>query len=291
MATSAVAAGPYTDRRRRTQDLRARHLFAREVLDLYGALLAVQEQAYEAAISARPPARHLVAYVAEMVLPAVAEVSIAAGPESLRDAVAGRLESADAREIVAAWIGGEQQILVDRYLARASLGPVLEALGSEASAACVGARDARHCPRCGGPPQLSYFALAGEDLAAGGRYLLCGRCQASWGYARMTCPGCGEDASSRLPIFSEEGTTSGERGSVVRGLQGKLEVQDGTGPKPVFRHIRIEACDTCRRYLLSIDLAADPAAVPIVDELAALPLDLYARERGLSKITPNLMGF
>jgi len=31
--------------------------------------------------------------------------------------------------------------------------------------------------------------------------------------------------------------------------------------------------------------------VPEVDELAALPLDLYAAGHGLSKITPNLMGF
>jgi len=29
----------------------------------------------------------------------------------------------------------------------------------------------------------------------------------------------------------------------------------------------------------------------MVDELAALPLDLYARERGYRKIIPNLMGF
>jgi formate dehydrogenase maturation protein FdhE len=55
--------------------------------------------------------------------------------------------------------------------------------------------------------------------------------------------------------------------------------------------VRIEACDACRHYLLNVDLAADPAAVPIVDELDALPLDLYARERGFAKITPNLMGF
>jgi len=121
--------------------------------------------------------------------------------------------------------------------------------------------------------------------------LLCGRCCASWGYARMTCPGCGEDSSSRLPIFNEEGTTSGERGSVVRGLPTGPNGHNGSAHKAVFPHMRIDACDTCRRYLLSIDLAADPAAVPVVDELAALPLDLYAREQGFSKITPNLMGF
>ena len=29
----------------------------------------------------------------------------------------------------------------------------------------------------------------------------------------------------------------------------------------------------------------------VVDEMAAIPLDLYARERGLTKVTTNLMGF
>ncbi|HYR50754.1 MAG TPA: formate dehydrogenase accessory protein FdhE [Candidatus Eisenbacteria bacterium] len=291
MAQAAVAAGPFADRRSRAAELRGRHAFARELLDFYGALLGAQEQAYQEATSARPSAGDLVAFVAEMAVPAVVDVSVAAGPASLRAAVAARLETADPREIVAAWIGGEEQVMVDRFLARASLGPVLEALGPEAAASCIGLRDQRHCPSCGGPPQLSYFAIAAEDLAAGGRFLLCARCLSSWGYARMTCPGCGENSSSLLPIFSEEGTASGERGSVVRGLQGRLGDQDGPGHKAVFAHIRIEACDTCRRYLLNIDLAADPAAVTEVDEMTALPLDLFARERGFSKIIPNLMGF
>ncbi len=225
---------------------------------------------------------------------------MAAGPDQLRVALAERLESEEARDIVGRWMLGEEQPIVDRFLARASLGPVLEALGPEAGAVCAGPRDARHCPYCAGPPQLSYFALAGEDLATGPRYLLCARCHASWGYARLTCAGCGEDSSTRLPIFSEEGTSSSERGSVVRGLPSGPPVRNGKGDEnhggnsayeAIFPHVRIEACETCRRYLLSIDLASDARAVPLVDELASLPLDLYARERGLSKITPNLMGF
>ena len=140
MAKTAVAARPYADRRGRTHVLRSRHLFAHELLDFYGALLGAQELAYEEASSAKPTTRYLAAYVAEMVVPAVADVSIAAGPQKLREAVAARLEAADARELVAAWIGGEEQSLVDRYLARASLGPVLEALGSEAAASCMGQR-------------------------------------------------------------------------------------------------------------------------------------------------------
>lgn len=291
MAQAAVASGLWAERRTRTAELRRRHAFAGEVLDFYGALLGVQELAYEEATSAKPGAGELAAYVAERVMPAVVDVTIAAGPQKLREAVARQLEMTDAGDMVAAWINGEDQPLVDRYLARASLGPVLEALGSDAAASCTGVRDKRHCPSCGGPPQLSYFAVATEDLAAGGRFLVCARCHASWGYARINCPGCGEDSSSRLPIFSEEGTTSGERGSVVRGLQGKLGEKSQAENQAVFRHVRIEACETCQRYLLNIDLAADPAAVPLVDEMAALPLDIYAKERGLSKITPNLMGF
>jgi FdhE protein len=291
MASSAIAAGPYSERRARAATLLGRHLFAREILDFYGGLLALQEQAYEEAGSARPTAHDLVAYVAEMVVPAVADLSIAAGPQRLREGVARRLYTADPRELVAAWIGGEEQGSVDRYLARASVGPVLEALGPEVAASCIGDHDARHCPSCGGPPQLSYFALPSEDLAAGGRFLVCARCQTTWGYARMTCPGCGEDSSSRLPIFSEEGNASGERGSVVRGLEGRLGDRVKANHEAVFPHVRIEACDSCKRYLLNVDLLADPAAVPLVDEMSALPLDLYAREKGFAKITPNLMGF
>lgn len=286
-----VADAPWAERRRRTLELKGRHAFAAELLDFYGAVLGVQEKAFDEAKSIRPPAQHLVAYVAEMVVPAVVNVSVACGPAKLREGVATRMDAGDPREIVAAWIGGEEQPVVDRYIARAALGPVLEALGPEVAASCIGVRDRLHCPYCGGAPQLSYFAVAGEDLAAGGRFLCCARCHATWGYPRMTCAGCGESSTSRLPIFSEEGTTSGERGSVVRGLPVGPNGHNGSAPKAIFPHVRIETCDSCRRYLLNIDLAADPAAVPIVDELDALPLDLFARERGFSKITPNLLGF
>jgi FdhE protein len=291
MAQAAVSSGLWAERRARTAQLRERHTFAREVLDFYAALLGIQELAAEEAMLATPGPGELVAYVAERVVPGVVDVTLAAGPPKLREAVARQLEMTSPGDIVAAWIDGEDQSLVDRYIARASLGPVLEALGTEATAACAGVRDERHCPSCGGPPQLSYFAVASEDLAAGGRFLVCARCHAGWGYARMHCPGCGEDSSSRLPIFSEEGTTSGERGSVVRGLQGRLGGKASAEHRAVFPHMRIEACETCHRYLVNIDVAADPAAVPIVDEMSALPLDIYAKEKGLSKITPNLLGF
>ena len=283
----AISSDVWAERRRRVGELRSRQGFARQLLDFYGALLGVQERAFADAVAASPSAPDLGAFVAEVVVTRVLDVSISTGPERLRSDLIHRLQVEAPRRMVDRWIAGEDQPPVDRYVARAALGPVLEALPAATRGVCAGPRDARHCPECGGPPQLSYSAPAAEDLASGPRRLLCARCGASWIYARMTCPGCGEDASAKLPIFSELGVTSGERGSVVRGLPSSAALDI----EAVFPYMRIEACETCRRYLLSVDLAAEPRAVPLVDELAAIPLDLYARDRGFQKIITNLMGF
>ena len=288
MPVAATASDVWTERRRRVGELRARQGFARQLLDFYGALLAVQERAFDDAAANRPAAEDLASYVTDIVVPSVLDVSLALGPERMRSELIHRIETDHPRAIVLRWIDGGEQPAVDRFLARAALGPVLEALGADARRICAGPRDELHCPDCGGLPQLSYFDPGPEDLATGPRRLLCSRCSATWGFARMTCPGCGEDRSAKLSIFSEHGTTSGEQGSVVRGLQRGVPPMDHGA---IFPHVRIEACESCRHYLLSIDVASDPKAVPLVDELAAIPLDLYARDRGFTKITPNLMGF
>jgi hypothetical protein len=287
MAVMAAGAGIWDQRRRRVADLLRVRGFAGQLLDFYGALLGVQEKAFVDVQTTRPPSDSLVAYVAEMVVPSVVDVSAAVGPDRLRSEVITRFEAGDSADIISRWMRGDDQSPVDRFLARASLGPVLEALGAEARAQCAGPRDSRHCPGCGGLPQLGFFDVAADDLATGPRHLVCARCDSTWGYPRMTCASCGEDSSAKLNVFSEYGTTSGERGSVVRGLPGAAKAPDPA----VFPHMRIEACDSCRRYLLSVDLAVERAAVPVVDELSAIPLDLYARDLGYTKVIANLMGF
>lgn len=288
MAVAVAATDVWASRRRRVAELRARHHFARQVLDFYGALVAVQERAYRDAISAAPAPEDLVRYAAETVIPAVVDVSVAAGPDRLRVDLMSHRGAEDSAALLRRWLVGETQPIAESYLARAALGPVLEALEATARALHTGSRDGRNCPVCGGLPQVSFFAAPAEDLASGGRFLICSRCAAAWGYARMTCAGCGESSTSRLKVFGEHGTTSGERGSVVRGLP----ADSRAAPHPaVFPHMRIEACDTCLEYILTVDLAIEPAADPLVDELAAIPLDLYARERGYKKVTTNLMGF
>jgi formate dehydrogenase accessory protein FdhE len=262
MEQPEASRSPWIERRRRALQLRERHPFAAEVLTLYLALLDVQEPAFAAAAGAAP---ERAPGLAREVLPRVIDATIAAGPDRLAEGAVGRFHSADLDDVIGRWLRGAEQSLVDRYLARAACAPVLEAMDPDAlGVLCPGERGARVCPRCGGPPQLGFFALSGEDLVTGPRHLVCARCAASWVYPRMVCAGCGEETSGRLTVYSEA-----ER----------------------FPHARIDACETCRRYVLAFDLRRDAEAVPVVDELASLPLDLYAGERGLQKVTPNLMGF
>lgn len=276
-------------RRRRVETLQARYPFAADVLGLYAALLPVQEEAYTAAGASRVRPEEIASYSAMQVLPAIVAATVAHGPATLADAARACLAAGDGAAIVRAWLEGAEQAPVERYLARAATSPVLEALGAAAGEVCRGPRDERHCPVCAGLPQVSVHRPAGESLVGSRRSLLCSRCGAEWSYPRMTCAACGERDTARLTVYAEEGTTEAETtGGIVRGLEA-----DGAGApgraKPWFPHLRIEACLTCRCYLLNVDLARDPDAMPFVDDLAALPLHLYAQEQGFTRVIPNVM--
>ena len=54
--------------------------------------------------------------------------------------------------------------------------------------------------------------------------------------------------------------------------------------------MRIEVCETCRRYVKSFDLSEDARPIPEVDDLLSLSLDLWAREQGYERIEPGLAG-
>lgn len=119
----------------------------------------------------------------------------------------------------------------------------------------------RTCPFCGGKPQLS-FLQSREGAESGTRELLCATCLSSWEFRRVVCANCGEERPAKVGYFHS----------------------------PEFDHIRIEACDSCKHYLKGIDLTRFGLAVPLVDELYAAPLDLWAREHGYTKIELNLVG-
>jgi FdhE protein len=284
------ARSPWASHRRRAEALRERHPFAAEVLTLYLVLLDVWEDGWDIAREDRPEPRQLPRWAAERMLPPVVKATEAAGPEPLAVAARDLLREGRLEESLAGWLAGGELAPVERYLARACLRPALEALGADAGAACAddpSPKGARCCPRCGGPPQLSFRSRAEDRLVSGRRHLLCARCGQSWSYSGSTCPSCGEMSASARTVFAER------RGGPVVGRDGEGAEAAGVAPAeaPTFPHLRIDSCASCQRYLIDVDLGRDVRSVPEVDELAALPLDLYATEQGLFKITPNLMGF
>ena len=264
MTLTAEPTTIYGRRRERARELGARLDFAEGPLALYLAIVDAQEHVFERARVDRPDRTGLAAYVVRVALPRVMEAAVAAGTETLREATLVRFHEADLEGIVEAWLDGEESSGTDTFLARASAGPVLEALPDLAASLHKGDTDGRHCPRCGGLPQLAVFGDTGEPLLTSPRTLVCSRCANEWVLSRMTCASCGETSGAKMPILSDV---------------------------DLFPHLRIDACEICRRYLITVDQRKDPRAVPIVDELVALPLDLVAAERGYTKIARNLMGF
>jgi hypothetical protein len=291
---AAVETSPWTAHRRRAEALRDRYSFASDVLDLYLALLPVWEEAAagftggsqipkHAGVSPDSPTAsgaELAAFAAERVFPKVVAATATAGPrplvESLRDAPVD--DPAAVEQLLAAWLRGEELVPVERYLARATMRGPLAAV--DAAAACAddpGPRGGGRCPDCGGLPQVSCRTDTGDSLVSGSRLLRCARCDRAWPFSTSACAACGETQGGRRTVYAERRPGP----QVGRGDSGDARLP----------HLRIESCQSCRRYLVDVDLGRDPRAVPEVDELVALPLDLYAAERGLTKITPNLMGF
>lgn len=264
MTLTAEPTTIFGQRRERARELGARLDFAQGPLALYLAIVDAQEHVFERALADRPDRTGLPEYVVRVGLPRVMEAAVAAGTETIREATLVRFHEADLEGMIAAWLQGEEQSPTHTFLARASTGPVLEALPELAWMETPTEQTGPRCPRCGGLPQLAVFPDTGEALLTGQRLLLCSRCANEWAMSRMTCASCGETSGAKMPILSDV---------------------------DLFPHLRIDACEICRRYLITVDQRKEPRAVPIVDELSALPLDLVAAERGYTKIARNLMGF
>jgi formate dehydrogenase accessory protein FdhE len=253
----------FAERKARANELASRFDYAAEPLRLVAALADAQESAYERARAERPTFDALPDFVVRASLPGVMEAAMAAGTEALREAVLTRFHDGDLAAMVSAWLAGDAQEETDTFLARAAASPVLEALPALGEHLRGGGSDERRCPLCGGLPQLAIHSDTGEALLTGQRLLECSRCATRWVYARMTCVSCRETGGGRLPILADESR---------------------------LPHLRVDACEVCHAYLITVDTRKEPKAVPVVDEIVGLPLDLIAADRGFTKITRNLVG-
>jgi FdhE protein len=120
-------------------------------------------------------------------------------------------------------------------------------------------RAERGCPRCGHPAQAGGLRTQGDGTALS---LVCSLCLNEWDSPRGVCrsEGCAGEESL---VYYEAAE---------------------------IPHIRVQACERCRRYIHLIRLDVEPDAIADVDEIGALALDVWARERDYRKLCPNLMG-
>jgi FdhE protein len=114
------------------------------------------------------------------------------------------------------------------------------------------------CPFCKRKPGLGVLRPLGEGSQ---RSLICSFCLAEWEFRRIVCAGCGEEDPVKLPVYTAE------------------ELQ----------HVRVEACESCKTYIKTVDLTRSALGEPMVDEMASVALDLWAQGRGYAKLQKNLL--
>lgn len=251
----------------RADQLAAQANGSKELLTFYTQLLRAQKGVYDYLRSRRDwlPSGDLESdlVVLKGAFPEFLKVVEKYGPESLA-AEARDLSETDvavmAERLLAYWRSGSDI----QFFEKAFLQPYLRWL-AESGARPIG-RDfvlsERYCPFCGGNPQVSFLQNKETTAESGNRDLICATCLSSWEFRRVVCANCGEERPTKLGYFHS----------------------------PKFDHVRIEACDTCKHYIKGVDLTRVGFAAPIVDEIDAAPLDLWAREHGYTKIELNLVG-
>ena len=192
------------------------------------------------------------------------------GTETIKDGVRALLSQSDDRRLeplraaVHAWrkagdASGKEDEGDDFYFyAHAFLEPVVTSIAQTDSSQPPDWTQ-NFCFVCGGPPQVAVI----RDLpdAVGSRSLTCSMCATEWRFRRLTCPNCGETEADKLLVHTAES----------------------------IAHVRVDACATCSRYIKTVDLRTNGTAVPLVDELAAVELDIWAQEQGLTKLRANVL--
>jgi FdhE protein len=255
---------PWEQRVERARELAGLHNFAADILRFYVQIAGFQRELYLRLL------RHSNGSPRDTSPPELSEL-LASFPEFLRTverhapdplrefaiSQLGAAPSVHAELLNNFWTGMPAMDGLQEFTARAFLQPYAEFVRARIETQWEDYNQSL-CPFCGRKPGLGVLRQQGDG---GRRSLICSFCLAEWQFRRILCPGCGEEDHKKLPVY-----TASE-----------------------LVHVRVEGCDTCQSYLKTVDLTKNGLAVPLVDEVAAIPLDLWAQERGYQKLQSNLM--
>lgn len=243
----------------RAGDLAKAYPSASEILKFYCELAAFQKPIFEDVQTRRETdVRYLLRYFPDLMA-----FVRRLGPEPLADFGDRHLESLAVQEqvLLSCW---ERAPFDDvtretgQFFGRVLVQPFAEYLATRGDMQLPAAVQPV-CPFCHARPAVAILNGEGEGAK---RWLQCSLCGTEWPYRRVICPGCGEEDKDQLPVYIA----------------------------PDFDHVRVDACDTCQTYVKSVDLTRNGLAVPVVDEIATVALNIWAEDRGYSKLEPNLLG-
>lgn len=175
------------------------------------------------------------------------------GSGVLKEAAA-TLDESSCREALTAYLEQSDTTSARSFFARVLLQPHVISRGDGHESHID-----NRCPHCGHPPQVGVLRPEGDGAAL---TLACSLCLSEWSFPRGQCAACGEQGREKIAYYSPE----------------------------QMAHLQTQVCDSCQRYLHHVDLSKEIQAVADVDEVAALPLDVWALERGYQKLQPNLVG-
>ena len=236
----------------RARDLANTHSAAAEILRFYAEIAAVQKTIYERLQSAGAPRPN--ASVLLPHFPALLSLVQRIGPAQLARAAADLANNQDRWPILLAEHDAAEE---QAFFARAVLQPYFEYQAGVNQPATNHVQS--DCTFCGERPQVAVLRGEGDG---GKRSLVCSLCATEWEFRRLLCPNCSEETERNLPVYVAQ----------------------------EFPHVRVEACDTCRTYIKAVDLTKNGFAVPVVEELATVALNLWADEHEYVKLQPNLLG-
>lgn len=117
------------------------------------------------------------------------------------------------------------------------------------------------CPVCNSKPVVSF--IKDTDEVKGGRWLRCGLCFTDWYYERTKCVECGNNEDDVLEYY------------VISEIP----------------YCEIQRCIKCNTYIKIFDLRKEPQAIPHLEDLATLTLDIWASEQGFIKLQSNFFGY
>ena len=248
----------WDQRIRRAEELAAAYPFATEVMRFYSRVAGLQKGLHwyleESSADLDAMAVKFPEFVSGIETYAPEPIAEAAGEWKNRGADGSR-------ELLAIhWQEATEIDSSEGLLARLFLQPYAEHRAEEAALGdSAGGSASGICPFCSRKPSVGVLRPEGDG---GKRSLVCSMCSTEWAFGRIMCAGCGEEDVDKLSVYTAE----------------------------QFSHVRVETCETCRCYIKTIDLTKNGRAVPIVDELATLPLNLWAQEHNYVKVQSNLLG-